>query len=112
MELQKKIDEATTRLMACQQERAAREASALAHEKAAREDRLAMTNLKKETEELNAILRHAGVQKATEDAASAAQRAQASAEETLARLAVKEKQLDETLAKAKAAEEAAAKAQG
>lgn len=108
MDLQVKINEATTRLLAAQKERADREASAQAHEQAAREDRLAMTALKKEVESLNAVIRHAGVQKATEDAAASAEvsakaaaKAQADAEQTLARLAEKEKALDAAIAKAK-----------
>jgi hypothetical protein len=101
-ELQMKIDAATTRLLAVQQERADREASANAHEAQAREDRRVMTALKKESGELDAVLRHSQVQKTVEDAAAATFKAQSSAEEALARLEEKEKRLDELLAKAEA----------
>ena len=99
--LQAKIDEATTRLLTIQKERGDREASANAHEAQAREDRRAMTALKKEAAELDALLRHSQVQKTVEDAAAAAFKAKNEAEATLSRLAAKERELDELLAKAK-----------
>ena len=102
-DLQAKIDEATTRLVAIQKERADAEASANAHEAQAREDRRKMTALKKEAAELEAVLRHSQVQKSVEDAAAATFRAKTEADATLARLAEKEKELDALLARAKEA---------
>ena len=104
-DLQKNVEQASARLIACQQEREAAEKSAQAHEQAARQDRLAMSNLKREAEELRKVLFHAGVQQATEDASAAAKRAQAEAEKhnaeakkVLDSLAAKEKALDAKLA--------------
>lgn len=101
-----KIDAATSRLAELQKERADAEKSANAHEQAAREDRLRMTELKQEIASLDALLRHSQVAKGVEAAAVAAQKAQSEAEATLKRLAEKERQLDDLL---KLHEEAATK---
>lgn len=99
-DLLKKIDEVTTRLAELVAIRAEKEASANAHESAARADRLAMHEAKREIESLNVVLRNSNVQRSVESAESAAKKAQTAAEATLARLAEKEKAMDALLAKA------------
>jgi len=119
-ELQAKINDATSRILFLTKERATREASALAHEQAAREDRLEMDDIKREIGELNTVLRHSQVAKNIGDAQHAARTAQGEAETAkkeaesakreaektrdesnalLESLRAKEKQLDELLAK-------------
>lgn len=79
-ELAAKVDAATTRLLVVQKEYADAEASANAHEREARADRLRMTELKKEREELNTVLRHSKVQQSVDSAQAAAAQAQAKAQ--------------------------------
>lgn len=97
----------TARAADLQIERRTREASALAHEQAAREDRLAMSAAKKELEEINGLLRHEQVRNLEKTALATAQKAQADAEqakksveELLTRLTEKEKALDAKMAEA------------
>lgn len=113
-DIQAKIDKATSDLLARQQSAAAhrqnwenltKEASAL--EQSARDKRAEASREKdlaaaddRAARELDAILRHSQVQKSVEDAAAATFAAKSEADATLARLAEKEKQLDELLAKA------------
>lgn len=103
-ELAQKIAEASNRILALQTQKDAAYASAKAHEAEAKAAWQTYWDAKKEIGQLETVLRHAGVQQAADNAAAAAQQAQAKAEEhqktaeqTLARLAEKEAQLDELL---------------
>lgn len=117
--IQDNITTATARVTEISQLIPQLEAEAAAHEQAAREKRLTMSNLKAERADLNRTLGHMQVIDATQQAANAAQQAKsqaethladaakqreeaaaqkAAADELLARLADKEKQLDEKLA--------------
>lgn len=107
------INEAAARLATLEQDIKDDEATALAHEKAARESRLSREEKKKEAESLRLVLRNARVQsvmdkalqaasesqKAAEQEREAAAKARSEAEELLKRLSEKEKSLDATLAK-------------
>ncbi len=72
--------EAADRILELQAERASYEESAKAHEQQAREDRLAMSRIKKEIEEWTVALRNVKVQQAVESAEAAARASQCSAE--------------------------------
>lgn len=132
-DLKAKIDEASSRILAAQKELAEAEADRNRHETAAKtirdnanKARLAANAeaaeqeelsrqadaryqaLKKELEQLNAVLRHTVVAKTVEDSAAAQKKAQEEVEATLSRLREKEKEtdslkieLEKTLAKAK-----------
>ena len=101
-ELQKKIDDASTRILAAQAERKERLASADAHEAAAREDRLVASRLKEELGELAKVLGHAQVASATQSAQSAAESAKAAAEASQAKAVAHEKEAADILAALKA----------
>lgn len=134
-DLQQKIETATAKLMSSRQERDAAEQEwrsheetakeiraesdkqrvdasnrALEHEKLARAAIARYEQAKKECAELTVALGHTQVLQRIDDSEVAQRRAQSLAEETLARLAEKEKTLDELLAKAKAEAEAKDKA--
>lgn len=79
-QFQKQIADATVRLAELQAEKASREASANAHEAAARADRLAMSDAKKEMEALNVVLRNTQIQSAQHTAVQATLQAQAASE--------------------------------
>ncbi len=110
-DLIQKIDAATTQLTLLQRERVECEAGAVAHEQAAREQRLRLSQIKQEMAQLQAVIGHAqvatSVQKAQQDAeaarAAAQQHAQAladrlaDAESALGRLGEKERMLDALL---------------
>ena len=115
--LDQKIAAIGARIVEAQRERSDLEASANAHEAQAREDRRAMTDLKKEIGELTTVLQHTQVQKKVLDAQAAATLAQIDAEKArvdaeasaaaqrdlLADIEAKSQRLDELLAKAEAA---------
>lgn len=113
-ELQKKIDDASNRILKAQEERKERLKSADAHEAAAREDRLVASRLKEEIGELSKVLGHAQVASATQSAQAAAESAKAAAcahekeaADVLASLRASKAEWDEHLAAAKAAAPAA-----
>ena len=74
-DIQKQIQEINDRLLLLQKTRDDAEKSANAHEEQARADRRTMSECKVEMAQLSQSLRHAGVVKATEDSAFAAQQA-------------------------------------
>ena len=103
--------EAATKITELQKERTALEESALAHEAAARSDRLKMTECKKQIAEWTTALNSLNVQRSVETAQQAATKAQESAQanekktaDTLAECEKMKTELAEMLAKAKQAE--------
>lgn len=74
------INAATNRILALQKEYADAEASANAHEQAARADRLRMAELKKERSELNTVLSNSQIQQKVLTSQQMAAQAQANAE--------------------------------
>lgn len=92
-----RIAEATQKLNELQKERADLEASALAHEAKAREDRRSMSRVKQDMEAISIVLRNAQVAARIETAEQAAEKARQQSEAVLAANVEKQKQLDELL---------------
>jgi hypothetical protein len=93
--------EASAKIAELNKERSELLAAAEAHEGEARKARLRAGECKKQSAEWSAALTTLNVQRSVASAEESARKAQHSAEETLQRLADKEKRLDEMLAKAK-----------
>ncbi len=100
-----KIAESNDRIVELQKVRVEAEASALAHEQAAREDRMRQSAAKLEAADLQKVVGSARVLTAVELAAMTAsqatkqaEKARSDAEAVLARLVEKEKQIDDWLA--------------
>src|SRR5688500_812884 len=100
------IEQIGARIVAAQQEMTDLEKEANALEEEARARRRRRSDLNKEVADLSVVLGHAQVRKHVVDAQAAALAAKTESEATLARLADKEKRLDELLAKAEAKEAA------
>lgn len=95
--------EASAKIAELDKEGAECRATADALEEDARKNRARAFECKKQKAEWATALQQLNVQRSVMSAEESAKRSQASAEQTLARLAEKEKQLDEALAKAKEA---------
>lgn len=105
-DLLKQVAEINNRLDALQKERVELEASALAHEQQARADRLRMSENKKESQQLQAILHNTQVQSRVASAEAAANKAKAEAEELARRAAADAQQAKEDAKQAKEAQDA------